>query len=291
MTLEKRSKTLVVLLVVNKIIELPDISIKSIISKTNSDILIGCINELDISSIPADPRIIIKNLSQFANTLNLVLEPKGNYQGWDTSEFFHIIKLKWDLLIYSMELGYDYVIYSDIDVLWLSNVSEVIERVFQVRKNVHMLVQSFTNTPEKPRLCMGFIALRNNSYSKSFIYNAQVRHKNEALKNSSIGDDDIFTLLYVEQNFPNEILELPQFNFPVGEGLGLMRQTSMPGLNSPKPMIFHANYVVGLKNKRLLLRLALDQKQLRELQISYSMYWRVRRFLKYLKYYVSRYKI
>jgi hypothetical protein len=269
----KPSRVLVCLLVVNKIDDLPVIAVQSILEFSESDILIGYIDERDLQKLPKNSRISFVNLqSQDSQIRNGTNQPKY-YSDWNDQNFYDIIKLKWELLIYALSLSYSFIIYSDIDVIWLSDAAQVIQATFEKRDYLNLQIQSFTYASSSPKLCMGFIALRSNEYSERILLQAKKRHWAEAKNNPRIGDDEIITLLYEELGYPYQFLELPQFRFPVGEGLNLLKKSRFPGLNMPTPYIFHANYVVGLRNKRLLLRLALSRKLRRKFKVRMSIYW------------------
>jgi len=269
----KPSKVLVCLLVVNKIEDLPVIAVQSILEFSESDILIGYIDERDLQKLPKSSRISLVNLqSQNSQIGNETSQPKY-YSDWNDQNFYEIIKLKWELLIYALSLNYSFIIYSDIDVIWLSDAAQVIQATFKKRDYLNLQIQSFTYASSSPKLCMGFIALRSNEYSEQILLQAKKRHWAEAKNNPRVGDDEIITLLYEELGYPYQFLELPQFRFPVGEGLNLLKKSRFPGLNMPTPYIFHANYVVGLRNKRLLLRLALSRKLRRKFKVRMSIYW------------------
>ena len=268
----KPSKVLVCLLVVNKIEDLPVIAVQSILEFSESDILIGYIDERDLQKLPKSSRISLVNLqSQNSQIGNETSQPKY-YSDWNDQNFYEIIKLKWELLIYALSLSYSFVIYSDVDVIWLSDAAQVIQSTFEKRVYLNLQIQSFTYASSSPKLCMGFIALRSNEYSEQILLQSKKRHWTEAKTNPRIGDDEIITLLYEELGYPYEFLELPQFRFPVGEGLNLLKQSRFPGLNMPTPYIFHANYMVGLRNKRLLLRLALSRKLRRKFKVRMNIY-------------------
>ena len=229
----KPSKVLVCLLVVNKIEDLPVIAVQSILEFSESDILIGYIDERDLQKLPKSSRISLVNL-----------QSQNSQIGNETSH-----------------------------VIWLSDAAQVIQSTFEKRVYLNLQIQSFTYASSSPKLCMGFIALRSNEYSEQILLQSKKRHWTEAKTNPRIGDDEIITLLYEELGYPYEFLELPQFRFPVGEGLNLLKQSRFPGLNMPTPYIFHANYVVGLRNKRLLLRLALSRKLRRKFKVRMNIYW------------------
>jgi hypothetical protein len=180
----------------------------------------------------------------------------SQYQDFSTDSFYQIVQYKWQLLLKLMELGFSYIVYSDTDVYWNLDPLPVIGKVFQERPWVDLQIQSFTDNPSDPKLCMGFVALRVTPGNRNFIEECADRHRNESSIRKRIGDDDIITLKFAEKGFPTSILELPQSTFPVGRMLKLYRKKSiMPGLGSPDPYIFHANYVVGLTNKLILIKL------------------------------------
>jgi hypothetical protein len=190
------------------------------------------------------------------NSLSLGLANlTGGYSDFSQDEFYRIVQLKWQLLEKALQLGYDYVIYSDTDVYWNTNPIPEIINVFDNREQVHIQIQSFTDFPSQPKLCMGFVAIRNSPKSSEVLADCKMRHSIHAREYGRIGDDDIVTQYFIDNNCPSSILELPQTTFPVGRMLKLYaNQSKFPGLPSPKPYIFHANYVVGLRNKIILMK-------------------------------------
>ena len=75
------------------------------------------------------------------------------------------------------------------------------------------------------------------------------------ISNPKIGDDDVITELNSIEDYSKFIRELPQSTFPVGNMLNLYSKRNLfPGLNSPEPYIFHANFVVGINEKLKLLQ-------------------------------------
>jgi hypothetical protein len=155
-----------------------------------------------------------------------------------------------------------------------------------------MLIQSFTSVPAEPKLCMGFVAFRNTELITNFISEAESRHRYEILSNPKVGDDDIVTMLYSEKGFPDWLVELPQSTFPVGNMLNLYsRKSNFPGLSSPKPFIFHANYVVGLQNKRLMTRIFMRDNPPLGLKVKLSLRWRFILVLKSLRLFFGTKKV
>jgi hypothetical protein len=89
--------------------------------------------------------------------------------------------------------------------------------------------------------------------------------------------------------YPNWLCELPQTTFPVGVSLNLFRsKTAFPGLVPQDPFVFHANFVVGLANKVMLMKKFLS----REKRTRYNAKFTAAEILmftsKELKYFVKR---
>ena len=245
------SNTLICFLVVNKMEKLPQIAIESAYRTSSADICIGYLRKEDLPNLPSSPRIKYIQL----DLLGFESDSTQTYQSFSEDSFYQIVQYKWSLLNHILQLDYRYVIYSDTDVFWNLDPIQEIETTFAGLSRVNIQIQSFTDSLNQPRLCMGFVAFRNNIETRDFIHLCQERHKSDALQMEKVGDDDVVTRLYVELERPNWIIELPQTTFPVGRMLKLFALNSLyPGLASPTPFIFHANYVIGLKNKILLIR-------------------------------------
>jgi hypothetical protein len=246
------SNTLICFLVVNKMEKLPQIAIESAYRTSSGDICIGYLRKEDLPNLPSSPRIKYIQL----DLLGFESDSTQTYQSFSEDSFYQIVQYKWSLLNHVLQLDYRYVIYSDTDVFWNLDPIQEIETAFAGLSRVNIQIQSFTDSLNQPRLCMGFVAFRNNTETRDFIHLCQERHKSDAIQMEKVGDDDVVTRLYVELERPNWIIELPQTTFPVGRMLKLFALNSLyPGLASPTPFIFHANYVIGLKNKILLIRI------------------------------------
>jgi len=241
-------------LVVNDMKALSALSITSAFDRTKAEILVGYLDEADL---PVLRRSLVFQGIKLENSPSLgLIRSTNTYSDFSEDDFYKIVQLKWELLKKAFALGYEYVIYSDTDVYWnLDPISEILE-TFSLRPDAHIQIQSFTDLLSQPKLCMGFVVFRNSEFSINFIEECKSLYREISIKNSRIGDDDLVTQIYREKNFPNSILELPQTSFPVGRMLKLYsKQSKFPGLPSPIPYVFHANYVVGLRNKIILMKL------------------------------------
>jgi hypothetical protein len=234
--------------------DLPEMAITSAYDRTGVDILLGYLEMNDLPSLRPDVRVtplLLQN--QFATDVDNL---NSDYKDFSEDIFYEIVQYKWHLLEEAFKLGYDYIIYSDTDVYWNQDPLPEILTVFQSREEVSIQIQSFTDLLSQPQLCMGFVALKKSEASSEFLSECKSRHKLHSHEIGRIGDDEIVTQFYADKNFPNSILELPQTTFPVGRMLKLYSITSKyPGLPSPVPFIFHANYVIGLRNKIILMKI------------------------------------
>ncbi len=257
----QESSGAICLLVVNRIPQMPTIALNSILKSTQKNVHIGYVNFLDIEEYASNPRVNLVDLSKEYAELK-ILGVKNDYTGWNSNEFFRIVQMKWVLLRNMLSAGFEFVIYSDLDVVWSLDAYAEIASGFERRPEVSIQIQSFSRNISDPKLCMGFVALKNDEISHGFIAAGGRRHADELIRNPRIGDDDVATMLYVEQSFPKWLMELPQTTFPVGVSINLFRGRSVfPGLKAQEPFIFHANFAVGLNNKILLMKTFLQKDQ------------------------------
>ena len=242
----------VVFLIVNKLDELPLITIKSCSRISNSQIIVGYLHEEDVASLKAIPNINFFHLTPPGDDLR----ESARYQDFNQQEFFRIVTFKWQLILATLNAGYKVVVYSDLDVYWFRDpVPELIR--LHTEQAFDVCIQDDSYSPVDIRLCMGFASFRNSQQSKDFIIACQQQHKDAVHARGKVGDDDIVTNYYLENNFPHWINRLPQYTFPVGRQLNAYaRKNQIAGLNAPTPYIFHANWVIGLRNKILLTKKA-----------------------------------
>lgn len=251
------SQCAVIFLVINHIPDLPDLAISSVLRYSDSHIYIGTVREIDRADLPKSNRISYVDLSQDAIALGISTD-SGQYESFERDDFFSLVQLKWSLLNKVSQLRkYEFLIYNDIDVFWLRPVIPDMIHAFENSDKVEMMIQHFSWIPGKPQLCMGFVSFRMGSYFDNLIGSASNLHAQMLMKNPRTGDDDVITELYTRQGFPAEIQLLPQTTFPVGNLLNLFsKRDEFPGLQPFMPYIFHANFVVGLRKKLLITKIA-----------------------------------
>jgi len=286
------SEVAICFLLVNKVRELPELAIRSCRSTTEAPIYLGYIDSQDLP-----------DLSDLSDIYPLKLDPNqvpglsqmrsegSSYRDFADEGFYQIVQLKWQLLLKVLDKDVSSVIYSDTDVFWNKSPLEGISSAFDKRKNVEIQIQSFTENSGEPRLCMGFVAIRNSDEAKAILMACKNLHLEMVAENSKCGDDDVMTHYFRGSNFTNSILELPQMYFPVGIQLNLFRgRDSFPGLRLTDPYIFHANYVTGLRNKRLLMRLFVTRKDRKFYSVTMSPSWQLLLMAKRFRLQLARFR-
>ena len=248
--LTQTSSPIVALLLINRIPKMPLMSISSILKQSNSNLVIGYISEADTSELPKDSRISYLDLSAEALELGIA-NTDGKYQSFDKDSFFSLVQLKWKLLERLLLSNPEQnLIYSDLDVFWIRDASQLVEKSFDANPRLNLLIQNFTAEPSLPQLCMGFVAFRNSAQSLAIVRECSILHQKMLLSNPRIGDDDVITAYYKESGMSEGIYQLPQSSFPVGNLLNLFAKRSLfPGLIPTKPYIYHSNFVVGVERK------------------------------------------
>ena len=250
-----KGTSVVAFLVINKIRDLPERAIKAVLDSCEDQIVIGYINIADISHLPKDRRITYLRIP--TSIPESSKNSDGKYLPFSNQDFFVLVAYKWELFRLLFEAGVERIIYSDLDVIWFRNVSEILDKAHAANLNTKMFIQSATIDPSTPQLCMGLVSMIKSDEVLKMIRECFIEHLARATAGEMVGDDDIITIYFQNHSAQAWIKELPQSTFPVGMLINLVkRSSSFPGLSSPKPAIFHANYVVGLENKILLLSMA-----------------------------------
>ncbi len=264
-------------LVINTIEELPRVAIKSALKNSSIPILVGYIAEKDIQSLKDLPVEFVQILEAESPLSNV------GYSAFDQADFYRIVMNKWELLLQNLP-QYDFLIYSDIDVLWINDATEEISSIFQANSEVDLIMQSFGSSEANPSLCMGFIGIRNSQRSIDFIQVCKSKHKELMLTNPLVGDDDVATAVLKDLSYPKWLHRLSPVYFPVGNTLDLFtKKQSFPGISAPRPFIFHLNYVVGLKNKRLMMRVISSRNPSWGIESKMTPFWRSMLILKRIK--------
>ena len=243
---------IVCFLIVNYIPFLPSLSIGSCLSVTDCSIVVAYINEEDIRDLPTSPRITRLNLKQIPRCSDILLKvDSGAYKQFGSPEFFNLVQLKWHLFAELLNANFQRIIYSDIDTVWLQDAVTLT----RLKSTSSLLqIQDVTIDIRTPKLCMGFVSMINNQKIVEMIEDCANENDRRLLSGELIGDDDIITDYFNHNGNPTWIQPLPQLAFPTGNMLTqYLAKSSFRPVKPPRPILFHANYIIGQKNKAIVL--------------------------------------
>jgi len=248
-------QSVVCFLVINKIRELPEISISSVLERTSANIIVGYLHQQDIQTLPQSSRIEFIDLNPMLEESEKdISNAAGSYIPFDREDFFDLVRIKWKLFA-EVLCKYDALIYSDVDVIWLQDVHSSITQSFTELGDLEVLVQDASYRPGRTQLCMGMFACRASDFVREMIEVCNKLHAEGRAKKMRYSDDDAITEFYLSHPHGGKIMKLPQASFPVGNFLNLFLPFSLfRGLRPAPPYIFHANYVVGERRKLVLLK-------------------------------------
>lgn len=251
--LELLHDTCVVILVINKLGSLGRLSIKSISDNSNCDLIVGYVNERDVDELREIDRIKFIQLEDIGE-----IERENDFTKPD---FFRIVAKKWELFQKVLNMHYNFIVYSDTDVYWLTNPLPNLISAFSKNPDWHLQIQSDTRRLDYLVPCMGFLAMRNTTLIKGVIEDCKAIHeRNVSNSLNMVGDDEVMREYVNGAQELNWYRELPQSTYPVGVLLSLYsKKTLFRGMPKIKPYIFHANYTVGEVKKHLLLSVFMQQ--------------------------------
>jgi hypothetical protein len=173
----------------------------------------------------------------------------SNYSDFGTKEFNKITNLKWNIILSTFNLGYDTVIYTDFDVVFLDSP---LNYIIKSHTYFDIMIQSESQKIFPPIYCTGFMVFNVSSLpilkeleiiGRSFEYNDQ-----ELLNRYLFDIPDVFKLVHIlpESIFPNGLHWKNLINNKKIESLELIG-------SSVNPILFHANFLAGLKQKKIML--------------------------------------
>ena len=268
-------KTLICLLVINKVDEMPHLALNSILRSTSENVLVGYLRESDVLDLPRDSRISLVDLSSLvSNKISLMM---SGYVDFSQEQFYHLVQYKWVLLEYASSLVFETIIFSDFDVYWNRSPIAALNKVFLENPEITVQIQTYTSNPSNEELCMGFVVFKNGSEFKNLVSNLAQLHRDSLAHQEFIGDDNVISHYFKDNlSFRQQVRCLPQSTFPTGNLINnYARKNSFPGLVPYDPYIFHANFVVGSSKKIKLLKTFIHGSQFGEINVIASIRIRI----------------
>jgi hypothetical protein len=174
----------------------------------------------------------------------------GGYHDHATDAFVRFMRSKWLAIEFLLKLGFQRVTYTDIDIAWRHNPMALLRSALNVYE---VAIQTEGVKAFPPIYCAGFMSWRKSPFTLGLLDDL----KKASLSNPTINDQKIFRAVVVHNELVQRIFALSELQFANGLLARALEPRDEAIENFPvkplDPIIFHANWTVGLKNKRLLL--------------------------------------
>ena len=178
------------------------------------------------------------------------------YQVYGNAAFARFTVSKWAAIRYLLNAGYRRVTYADVDVAWLRNPLPLLRRVLH---SFEMAAQTEGTEHFPPAFCTGFMSWRSSDFTLRFLEQIETLHAATVEKEATAHDQVVLNRVIAgSPGLTQRIFGLSELLFANGllaGALGMRDRTFEQILTGRiAPMIFHANWTVGLERKRLLLQ-------------------------------------
>lgn len=230
-----------------------DLALQSILRVTDAPVVVGYLNSADVEDLRKYSSLTFIQLDSEAANIGLI--NSEIYQDYENEIFFKLVQLKWPLFKYASNLfESDFVIYSDLDVVWIESPETYLRNVYSENETVNICIQDATFKGATKALCMGFLSFRNNVRALNILEDCRKEHAEALNRNPRSGDDGVITDYFNRLRDKSDFFLLPQVSFPIGLFSNAYGDHSpFLGLTATNPFIFHANYLVGTKRKAIMM--------------------------------------
>ncbi len=183
-----------------------------------------------------------------------LVDAEETYSNYGTDYFSRFTSIKLLALRWLMARGIRQVVYTDVDIVWIRNPLGYLKRV---AKRHDFAAQNESTELLTPTLCAGFMSLKNTPRIKQLVSALVDLHEQAIAAGRNLHDQQIINE-YIQQNpkLHRAVWLLPAAQFPNGLFASMFTTPdclqTFP-LSILRPMIFHANWCVGLSAKQAML--------------------------------------
>ena len=194
------------------------------------------------------------------------IEPLGaKHYDYFTDQFNIATLSKWEAINHQLQLDFDFIIFCDLDVVWLNSPIEYFARFFE-DTNYSIATQSEGLSKWPPEACTGFMAIRRNEFTVKFFKSCYNAHVELLRQGKNCNDQHVLNdLLLAHPNLRNQVYFLDCSLFPNGQLYNIIDRSNdfvkSELTKESNPYIFHANWVVGEDTKLAFMLKALSIKQ------------------------------
>ena len=199
----------------------------------------------------------IGNITAIENIAeDIDLQNNNDYHNYGTNEFGGFTLSKWIAIKHLLNQGVKQVIYTDVDIAWRQNPLPLLQ---QIGKHYSLSIQTEGDNCFPPHFCTGFMSFTNTDFSHRLL-NALINLHSQFIKTNPEYHDQIVINHLIQSNpyLINQIFPLSEMLFANGRSAKLMttqdQELEQIQTGQPNPMIFHANWTLGLENKKKMLQ-------------------------------------
>lgn len=187
---------------------------------------------------------------------NIVLKNNNAYHNYGTGEFGKFTLSKWIAIKHLLNQGVKQVIYTDVDIAWRQNPLPMLQ---QIGNHYSLSIQTEGTANFPPHFCTGFMSFVNNDFSHRLLDSLINLHSHFIQTNPEYHDQIVINhLIQSSPYLLTNIFSLSELLFANGMSACLLSvsDSELSSIQSgrPNPMIFHANWTVGLQNKKYMLQ-------------------------------------
>ncbi len=185
------------------------------------------------------------------------LKENDDYHDYGTADFGRFTIYKWIAIKSVLDRGIHNVIYTDVDIAWRCNPLELLQKI---NRTYDIASQTDGESCFPPDFCTGFMSFANTEVSHKILNFLISEHIRVANENPEFHDQIVFNnFIHANMHVVKYIFPLSEVIFPTGLSAKLLstKDESLQQIQSgqPDPFIFHANWTIGLKNKKKMLQI------------------------------------
>jgi FkbM family methyltransferase len=216
------------------------------------------------------PRVAIKELQEIRLdyptgnitalediTDQLDLQNNDKYYDYATADFGKFTISKWFVIKHLLNQGVRQVIYTDVDIVWRADPLPLLQ---QISSTYELAIQTEGNNFFPPAFCTGFMSFINTDFSHHLLESLISLHSHFLETDPECHDQIAFNILISNNpQLGKNIFGLSEMLFANGKLAQLMSTSNNEliqiQIKRADPMIFHANWTMGLANKKNMLKL------------------------------------
>jgi len=180
----------------------------------------------------------------------------AKYQNYGSEAFSRITASKWPAIRFLLGSGFRRVTYTDADIAWIRDPMPLLRAALQAYE-IAIQTEGLDNFP--PQYCTGFMSFRNSEFTIVLLTELEKINFETLRSEPDANDQVVFNRLIVgSRGMIPRIFNLSELLFANGLSAGAMSscddELTKIMVRRIEPMIFHANWTVGIDNKRRLLQ-------------------------------------